>query len=76
MYILNVDSLLCLVEKDQNKATDAQNASLKLDKQCLTWSGNSAVVLNAFKIACLAYSPSTVAYRESVYQRNDLLLLK
>lgn len=63
-------------QKGMNEETGAQNAQVKLHKQCLTCSGNAAVVLNAFKIACLAYSPSTVGYRSNIFSREYLLALK
>lgn len=62
--------------KEYNENTGAENASINLNKQCLTCSGNSAVTLNAFKIAWLAYSPSTVGYRGQIFSRDFLLSLK
>lgn len=62
--------------KEINEATGAENSSIKLKKQWLSCSGNSSVVLNAFKIACLAYNPGTVGYRGQMYSREFLLALK
>jgi hypothetical protein len=64
------------IGKEYNQETGAENVSIKLNKQCLSCSGNASVVLNAFKIACLAYSPSTVGYRAKVFSREFLLNLK
>ena len=63
-------------QREYNEETGAQNVQIKLNKQWLTWAGNSSVVLNAFKIACLAYSPSSVGYRWNVYSREYLLSVK
>ncbi|OMJ69951.1 hypothetical protein SteCoe_32178 [Stentor coeruleus] len=47
-------------------------AIVALDKQCFSCTGQSSVVLNAFKIACLTYMPSPVVYRNDKYSRRDL----
>lgn len=55
------------------------NAYVSLDKQCLTCSGQSSVVMKAFKIACLAYQPSPVNFpvkSSKTYSRLDLIDLK
>ncbi|CDW91729.1 UNKNOWN [Stylonychia lemnae] len=54
--------------------------AVTLDKQCLSCSGQASIVINAFKMACLSYSPQPVTYnsitcsRESLY-RNTLQLV-
>ena len=65
--------------KPKSKATESNNPYVTLDKQCLTCSGQSSVVLKAFKIACLTYKPSPVAFPEQTlqsYSRLDLINLK
>ncbi|OMJ92672.1 hypothetical protein SteCoe_4550 [Stentor coeruleus] len=47
-------------------------AIIGLDKQCISCTGQSSVVLNAFKIACLTYTPSQVIYRNDKYTRMEL----
>ncbi|OMJ89467.1 hypothetical protein SteCoe_8365 [Stentor coeruleus] len=47
-------------------------AVVALDKQCFSCTGQSSVVLNAFKIACLTYMPSQVIYGNDKYSRRDL----
>ena len=47
-----------------------------LDKQCLSCAGQSSVVLNAFKIACLAYTPSPVALDGEKYTRREIIELQ
>ena len=46
---------------------------VSIEKQCLSCAGQSSVVLNAFKIACLAYAPSNVCFENEKYSRRDLL---
>lgn len=46
---------------------------ITLDKNCLSCSGRTTVILRAFKAACLSYSPSTVAYKGHNLSRLNLL---
>ena len=46
---------------------------LSLDKNCYSCSGNNSSVVNAFKMACLAYFPSPVTYKGKVFAREVLL---
>ena len=65
--------------KSRTKKIDNFNSYVALDKQCLTCSGQSSVVMKAFKIACLAYKPSPVVYPENdmkSHSRIDLIHLK
>ena len=48
-------------------------AVISIEKQCLSCTGQASVVLTAFKIACLAYSPSSVTYRDTVFTRKELI---
>jgi len=73
------------LSKTMNKSTsksnigDGTNPYVTLDKQCLTCSGQSSVVLKAFKIACLTYKPNLVTLSERMmksYSRLDLINLK
>ena len=47
-----------------------------MEKQCLSCTGQSSVVLSAFKIACLAYAPTPLMYRQKVFTRHNLILLR
>ena len=49
-----------------------KNASLKLDPNCLSCSGGANQLISNFKMACLAYHPSTVSYRSQEYKREQL----
>ena len=46
---------------------------INIDKQCFSCTGQSSVVLNAFKIACLAYVPSPVLFHNEQFSRKELL---
>ena len=48
-------------------------AVISIEKQCLSCTGQASVVLTAFKIACLAYSPSPVNYRDTIFTRKELI---
>mmetsp|Transcript_86033 Transcript_86033/g.216574 ORF Transcript_86033/g.216574 Transcript_86033/m.216574 type:complete len:593 (+) Transcript_86033:132-1910(+) len=46
---------------------------VRVDNRCLSCSGQAPLVLSAFKMACLQYSPSPVEHGGSQYDRGDLL---
>jgi len=56
--------------------TSIGRTSISLDKQCISCSGQVNMITSAFKIACLAYTPSLVAYKENTFQRLELLELQ
>ncbi|OMJ78878.1 hypothetical protein SteCoe_21232 [Stentor coeruleus] len=58
--------------KPMKGAPKPGKAIVGLDKQCISCTGQSSVVLNAFKIACLTYTPSQVIYRNEKYTRMEL----
>jgi len=45
---------------------------LTIDKQCQSCTNHNPSVLSAFKMACLAYIPSTVTYKGQSYKREYL----
>ena len=59
--------------KVRGLSTSFNKTSISLDKQCISCSGQVNMITSAFKIACLAYTPSPVLFRGSAYQRTDLL---
>ena len=73
------DRLSKEVKKARSPVEENSNPYVTLDKQCLTCSGQSSVVLKAFKIACLTYKPSPVNYPfklDKTYSRLELINLK
>lgn len=48
-------------------------SSISLNKQCISCSGQVKMITSAFKIACLAYTPSPVIFRDCNFQRIELL---
>ena len=66
-------ALMGYKETKNNKTT---KQVISIDKQCLSCTGQASVVLTAFKIACLAYSPSPVYYKDSVFTRKELIELQ
>jgi len=46
---------------------------VSVDTRCLSCSGQAPLVMSAFKMACLQYTPSKVDYQTQAYDRHDLL---
>jgi hypothetical protein len=46
-----------------------------MDKNCLSCKGGSAVTHQAFKMACLAYQPTSILVDGKLYRRDELLEL-
>ncbi|CAI2371779.1 unnamed protein product [Moneuplotes crassus] len=65
--------------RQRSKPLESNGQYVNLDKQCMTCSGQSSVVMKAFKIACLAYKPTPVVFPQnggSTHTRIDLINLK
>ena len=58
-------------EGQQSPAND--RPVISLDKSCLSCTGQSSIVISAFKMACLAYAPTPLTYRSATFQRKELL---
>lgn len=56
---------------------DMKNSKFKspvmIDKQCISCSGQPNFITNAFKLACLAYSPTLVMFKDTVYERYEMI---
>merc|ERR1712217_36768 len=50
-----------------------QHKVLSVDKRCLSCSGQSTHILQAFKMACLSYSPSPILYMGKENKREELV---
>lgn len=55
----------------ETKGQKQSYISLKSD--CLSCSGQNPLIMTAFKMACLNYSPSSVKYRHKTYTRKQLI---
>ena len=64
---------IALMGYKESKNKGQTKPIISLDKQCLTCTGQASVVITAFKIACLAYTPSSVTYKENTFSRKELL---
>jgi len=51
----------------------AKDPVVRVDNRCLSCSGQAPLVLSAFKMACLQYSPSPVEHGGNQHDRGDLL---
>ena len=52
------------------------NGVVSIDKKWFSWTNQNSVVLNAFKIAWLGYTPSDVAFNGKSYKRWSLINLR
>lgn len=50
-----------------------RNSIIELDKKCFSCCGFPASTLSAFKMACLAYNPSSITIDSKDYRREELL---
>lgn len=50
-----------------------QKPYISLKADCMSCSGQNPTILNAFKMACLNYMPSSVKYRHRAYTRKQLI---
>lgn len=58
-----------------------KNQVVSIDSHCVNCHNNPEAadrqfILQQFKMACLQYKPSTISYKEKVYDRDDILRLK
>lgn len=80
---LIIQSLLTQDEEDKStmKLTGLKsfptptNPTMKLKTECLSCTGQGAMLANAFKIACISYEPSVLSYRNKSFTRPQLLQL-
>lgn len=66
-------ALMGYKEGKEGKYGKISKPVVSIEKQCLSCTGQASVVLTAFKIACLAYSPSCVNFRDITFTRKDLI---
>lgn len=49
---------------------------VELNDKCLSCTGQPSHMLNLFKLACISYKPSEVAYRQNLFTRKKLLTMR
>ena len=59
--------------EDSMLANRNKNSIVELDKKCFSCCGFPASTLSAFKMACLAYNPSSISIDSKEYKREELL---
>lgn len=64
---------IALMGYKEGKNLKSSKPVVSIEKQCLSCTGQGSVVLTAFKIACLAYSPSPIIFQGITYTRKDLI---
>merc|ERR1719265_736237 len=55
------------------KAGKQNQPIVSVDTRCLSCSGQAPLVMSAFKMACLQYTPSKVEHQAQAYDRQELL---
>lgn len=60
----------------QPSAETDEGPVISLDNRCLSCSGHGQTVLSGFKMACLQYTPSPVAFANKTHNRMELLELR
>lgn len=56
-----------------NQREEARKPVVRVDNRCLSCSGQAPLVLTAFKMACLQYSPSPVEHQGTTHDRDVLI---
>jgi hypothetical protein len=64
---------IALMGYKEGKEARPKAKVVTLDKQCLSCSSQSPIVVSAFKMACLAYAPTPVSYMKQTYTRQELI---
>lgn len=59
--------------KDSARPKTRTGAVVTLDKQCISCTNQSPIVISAFKMACLAYAPTPITYMRQSYTRRELI---
>eukprot|EP00347_Sterkiella_histriomuscorum_P022302 403330961 len=60
------------VMNQSNNGGGTKKNLLQLDPKCLSCSGQGSTLISTFKMACLAYAPTTVIYRNIEFTRPQL----
>lgn len=69
---------ISLMGMNENNSADPasigrRNSIVELEKKCFSCCGYPASTLSAFKMACLAYNPSSIIIDTKEYKREELL---
>lgn len=67
------ESIALMGYREGQQSPASEKPVISLDKSCLSCTGQSSIVISAFKMACLAYAPTPLTYRSATFQRKELL---
>lgn len=59
------------IEDSVRSSNNQKKQILSLDQKCLSCSGQSSGLISTFKMACLAYAPTNINYRSTIYLYNN-----
>eukprot|EP00347_Sterkiella_histriomuscorum_P008218 403345926 len=63
---------LCKPSQSNQSPKQQQRNSIFVDKNCISCSGNSSVILQHIKVACLSYQNNPVTYKGSVLNMHEI----
>ena len=66
-------SLMGYKEAKPSAKNSIKKPVITIDKMCQSCTGQGSIVLSAFKMACLAYTPSSVLFSSQVFSRKELI---
>lgn len=66
-------SLMGYKESKPNSKGNLKKSVVSIDKLCQSCTGQTSIVLSAFKMACLAYTPSNILYSSQIFTRKELI---
>jgi hypothetical protein len=67
------ESIALMGYKEGKESARPKAKVVALDKQCLSCSSQSPIVVSAFKMACIAYAPTPISYMKQTYTRKELI---
>jgi hypothetical protein len=75
MFTGNAQTNQSNIEEFNNKKKAAKKIA-GIDPKCLSCSGQASSLLQTFKLACIAYAPNAVSYRNIDFKRTKLLAMR
>lgn len=62
--------------KEKYKVKKLSDNPLEIDTKCISCSNVQSDIVKQFKIACLAYTPGSVVYRNTEFNREQLMVFR
>lgn len=68
--------MLSARQKKQSERQPKKRGTLALDPTCLSCTKMQSDIIKKFKIACLAYAPSSIVFRNIEFKREQLMVFR